>query len=98
MEKLEALEGNLVKEVGNNSEDKNAFVIGGLDEVEVKVRGTLRRNVKTWEEAGAGNFVLSVIKDGFKLNMNQMPEDYEEENNKSFLKEEKFAIEAVMKS
>ena len=98
MEKLEALEGNLVKEVGNNSEDKNAFVIGGLDEVEVKVRGTLRRNVKTWEEAGAGNFVLRVIKDGFKLNMNQMPEDYEEENNKSFLREEKFAIEAVMKS
>ena len=97
MEKLEALEGNLVKEVGNNSEDRNAFDIGGLDEVEVKVRGTLWRNVKAWEEAGAGNFVLSVMKDGFKLNMNQMPEDYEEENNKSFLKEEEFAIEAIMK-
>ena len=39
MEKLEALEGNLVKEVFNNSVDKNAVVIGGVNEVEVKVRG-----------------------------------------------------------
>ena len=37
MEKLEELEGNLVKEVSSNSEVKNDFVIGGLDEVEVKV-------------------------------------------------------------
>ena len=91
MEKLEALEGNLVKEVFNNSMDKNAVIIGGVNELEVKVRGTLRRNVKAWEEAGAGPFALSVIKDGFKLNMNQMPEAYEEENNKSFQKEEEFA-------
>ena len=97
MEKLEALEGNVVKEVFNNSVDKNAVVIGGVNELEVKVRGTLRRNVKAWEEAGAGPFALSVIKDGFKLIMNQMPEAYEEENNKSFQKEEEFAIEAVMK-
>ena len=46
MEKLEVLEGNLVKEVFNNSEDQSAVVIGGVNEVEVKVRGTLRRNVK----------------------------------------------------
>ena len=37
MGKLEELEGNLVKEVSSNSEVKNDFVIGGLDEVEVKV-------------------------------------------------------------
>ena len=43
---MEKLEGNLVKEVFNNSEDQNAIVIGGVKEVEVKVRGTLRRNVK----------------------------------------------------
>ena len=53
MEKLEELEGNLVKEVSSNSEDKNAFGIGGLEEGEVKVRGTLLRNVKAWEDAGA---------------------------------------------
>ena len=46
MEKLEVLEGNVVKEVFNNSVDKNAVVIGGVNELEVKVRGTLRRNVK----------------------------------------------------
>ena len=88
MEKLEKLEGNLVKEVSGNSENKNAFAIGGLDEVEAKVRGTLQRNVKAWEDAGAGPFALSVIKDGFKLNINQMPEAYEEGNNKSFKKDE----------
>ena len=97
MEKLEELEGNLVKEVSSNSEDKNAFGIGGLEEGEVKVRGTLLRNVKAWEDAGAGAFALGVIKDGFKLNMNQMPEAYEEGNNKSFKKDEEFAIEAVRK-
>ena len=41
--------------------------------------------------------MLGVIQDGFKFNMNQMPEDYEEENNKSFFKEEEFAIESIMK-
>ena len=44
LEKLEELEGNLVKEVSSNSEDKNAFGIGGLEEGEVKVRGTLLRS------------------------------------------------------
>ena len=88
----------MVKEVvGESGEGKNVFAIEGLDEVEAKVHGTLRRNVKAWENAGARGFVLGVIQDGFKLNMNQMPEDYEEENNKSFFKEEEFAIEAIMK-
>ena len=34
MDKLEALEGNLVKEAGKSSDGKNVFVIKGLDEVE----------------------------------------------------------------
>ena len=97
MDKLEALEGNLVKEANKCSEVGNVFAIEGLDDVEAKVHGTLWRNVKAWEEAGAGGFVMSVIKDGFKLNINQMPEDYEEKNNKSFLKEEKFAVESITK-
>ena len=47
MEKLEALEGNLVKEVvGESGEGENVFAIEGLDEVEAKVYGTLQRNVE----------------------------------------------------
>ena len=51
MEKLESLEGNLVQEAGKSSEDGKVFNIVGLNEVEAKVHGTLRRNAKAWEEA-----------------------------------------------
>ena len=94
MKKLDILGGNLVLEAGNSGKDGNIF---NLSEVEAKVHGTLRRSVKAWEEAGAGGFVMSVIKEGFKLKMNQMPEEYEEKNNKSFEKEEAFAVESIEK-
>ena len=101
MEKLDILEGNLVLEASKvDSKDSKSGEEGAvfdINVVEAKVHGTLRRNAKAWEEAGAGNFVMSVIKDGFKLNLNQMPEEYEEKNNKSFLKEEVFAVEAIEK-
>ena len=97
MGKLDELEGNLVRDVSSNSQDKNAFDIGGLEDGEVKVRGTLFRNIKAWEDAGAGAFALGVIKEGFKLNVHHMPEAYEEGNNKSFEKDQEFAIEAVRK-
>ena len=57
----------------------------------------MRRHVEAWEEAGAGKFAISVIKDGFKLNMAEMPGDYEERNNKSFREHEAFAVEEVEK-
>ena len=62
-----------------------------------KVRGTLLRHVKAWEDAGAGAFALGVIKEGFKLSMHLVPGAYEEENNKSFEKDREFAIKAVEK-
>ena len=95
--KLDKLEGNLVKEVCSNGQDGSVVDIGGLDGGEVKVRGTLFRHVEAWEDAGAGAFALGVIKEGFKLNMHHMPGAYEEENNKSFEKDQEFAIEAVKK-
>ena len=95
--KLDELEGNLVREVCSNSQDKNAVDIGGLEDGEVKVRGTLFRHVEAWEDAGAGAFALGVIKEGFKLYVHRMPEAYEEGNNKSFEKDQEFAIEAVRK-
>ena len=94
MERLDVLENNLVLEEGSIGED-NKFV--DLTELETKVHGSLRKNVRAWEEAGAGAFVLSVIKEGFKLNMKHYPGEYEEKNNKSFEKDEVFAIEAIEK-
>ena len=73
------------------------FKIAGLEDIEAKVHRTLRRNVGAWEEAGAGKFVLNVIKEGFKLNIKELPGKYEEKNNKSFFKEEEFAQEAIEK-
>ena len=70
--KLDELEGNLVREVCINDQDKNFINIGGLEDEEVKLRGTLFRHVEAWEEAGA--FALGLIKEGFKLNVHHMPE------------------------
>ena len=82
MERLDALENNLALEEGIIGEDNK---IVDLTELETKVNGSLRKNVKAWEEAGAGSFALSVIKESFKLNidMRQLPGNYEEKNNKS---------------
>ena len=93
MKRLDVLENNLVLEEGSIGED-NKFV--DLTELETKVHGSLRKNVRAWEEAGAGAFALSVIKEGFKLNMKQYPVDYEEKNNKSFERDKVFGIEAIM--
>ena len=45
----------------------------------------------------SGEFVVNVIKEGFKLNMMEMPGKYEEKNNQSYMKHKEFANEAVMK-
>ena len=95
MERLDRLEGNLLKMDGELK--KGVIDIGGLDDKEVKVRGTLFRHVEAWQAAGAGAFALGVIKEGFKLDMFKMPGAYEEGNNKSFEKDREFAIEAVRK-
>ena len=94
IERLKALEGDMVEEA---IKDSNVFEILALEDIEKKVHGTLRRHVQAWEEAGAGRFVINVIKEGFKLNMKELPGSYEEKNNKSFDKEDVFGKEAIMK-
>ena len=94
IERLQALEGDLVVEA---AKEDNVFEIVALEDVEKQVHGTLRRHLEAWEEAGAGKFATNVIKEGFKLNMKEVPGAYEEKNNKSFEKDEKFAKEAIMK-
>ena len=97
IERLEAFEGDLVAEVSKAGGDSKAIEIGGTGDIESRVHGTLRRHAEAWEEAGAGGFIMGVIKDGFKLNMKEMPGSYEEKNNKSFVKEQEFAVEAIEK-
>ena len=96
MERLDALENHLSRKEGIFSEGNKRV---DLTKLETKVHGSLKKNVKAWEEAGAGAFALSVIEEGFKLNMNMedYPGDYEEKNNKSFEKNKVFAIEAIDK-
>ena len=97
IEKLEALEGDLVVEAAKGEQDGAVFEIGGAGGIEAQVHGTLRRHAKAWEAAGAGGFVMGVINDGFKLNIKEMPGSYSEKNNKSFEKEKDFAVEAIEK-
>ena len=52
--------------------------------VEGKVATTLWDHVAFWEGIGASDFALSVIKDGYKLNMKEIPEAYSEPNNESY--------------
>ena len=95
MKKLDRLEGDLLE---LNAELRGVVVdMGGLDDKDVKVRGTLFRHVGAWRAAGAGTFALGVIEDGFKLDMFKVPGAYEEGNNKSFEKDREFAVEAVLK-
>ena len=97
IERLGKLEGSL-RILADDEGQENGFIdMGGLEDKEVKVRGTLLRHVKAWEDAGAGRYALGVIRDGFKLGMCHMPDAYEEGNNKSFESDQEFAIEAVQK-
>ena len=92
MEKLEALEGDLVKK---SLREDECFEID--DNIELKVHGTLGRHAKAWEEAGASSFIMNMVKEGFRLNMKEIPGGYKEKNNRSFFREEEFAVETVMK-
>ena len=64
-----------------------------------KVTTTLRDHYSHWKETGASKFSLSVIKEGYKIKLEECPEDlkYEEKNNSSYKKHKEFANEAVAK-
>ena len=55
--------------------------------IKAGVQGRLRRLVKFWKkELHGSEFVLNVIKDGYKILMVSFPEQYYQHNNKSSLK------------
>ena len=64
-----------------------------------KVTMTLKDHYSHWKATGASKFSLSVIKEGYKITLEECPEDlkYEEKNNSSYKKHKVFANEAVAK-
>ena len=64
-----------------------------------RVTTTLRDQYSHGEKTGAPGFSLSVIREGYKIGLEDCPEnlEYEEKNNKSYEKHEAFANEAVPK-
>ena len=74
-------------------------VVELFEEDENAIRGvttTLREQVEHWEKTGASDFSLSVIKEDYKLQLENCPEDvkYEEKNNKSYWDHREFADKA----
>ena len=94
MDKLEQLEGRLVAEA---HEDVEVVELIAEEDLEMQVHGTLREHYGAWVEAGAGSFVLGVIREGFRLNLCEEPGMYEEKNNRSFEQHKEFAVEAIKK-
>ena len=93
LKKLNGFENGLV----NLVEREHVYEVFEEESIESKVHNTLYNHLGAWKEAGAGGFAIGVIENGFKLSLVSTPERYFEKNNKSFLKEEQFAIEAVLK-
>ena len=64
-----------------------------------KVTTTLRDHYSHWKKTEAPGFSLSVIKEGYKITLEDCPKDlkYEEKNNKSYNNHKEFADEVVAK-
>ena len=65
--------------------------------IEAKVHRTLRGNVAFWQQLGALQFTLSVIRNGYILDLLENIGFYEERNNKSYREYKGWANESVQK-
>ena len=57
----------------------------------------MKSHYSAWEHIGAGDFALSVMKNGYIPKLGPMPTFYAEPNNKSYRENVDFANDAVMK-
>ena len=85
--------------MGETKEDDCCEVFSEEAGATRRVTTMLRDHYSHWEKTGVPRFSLSVIKEGYKIKLEDCPGDlkYEEKNNKSYEKHEAFAIEAVAK-
>ena len=83
--------------LGTGEVSRNKDCVGRvLFPAEAGVQGRLKRSVKFWtQELHASEFVLNVIKDGYKILMVSFPERYYEHNNRSSLKYKSFVESAI---
>ena len=62
------------------------------------IKGNLRRHAEFWEkELGANDFILNVIKFGYKIPLRYIPAPTEFKNNLSALKESEFVEDSIKK-
>ena len=93
IESLDKFEGGLVTE----DDDGLAIMYEADSDIESKLTGTLKSHFSAWEHIGAGDFALSVIKNGYIPKLGPMPTFYAEPNNKSYKDNVEFANDAVIK-
>ena len=67
----------------------------GVSEEAKQVIGNLRRNAEAWVEFGASDFILDIIRNGYKIPFIQTPDRAGFKNNKSALRESDFVDKAI---
>ncbi len=93
MEDEEEVDNPLItelSEVQSYSEIDNGAVHAG-----VNVKGRLRRHLDFWKRIGAPEYILSVIRDGYRLPFVQFPPRKDIKNNKSASMHSVFVQEAI---
>ena len=105
---LKSVAGDLAKAKARLDKLEGAISLDGTEEdvcwmydeevgIEARVHRTLRDNVAFWQQTGASQFALSVIRNGYIPYLLENIELYEEGNNKSFREHKGWANEAVEK-
>ena len=77
-----------VQDYTNNNFDSYSDYEIGLTNIYVK--GRLQNSFNFWKNIGASDFILNVIKDGYKIPLKSEPDSVILNNNKSAAKHEKF--------
>ena len=70
-----------------------ADYLEGCDSIIVK--GRLRVNVSFWEAIGASQFILSIIRDGYKIPFYYTPTSVHLQNNNSALSYSDFVVSSI---
>ena len=76
-------------------QDNDACEFDDSSKFEVQVKGNLRKNLHFWRGIGASPFILSFVKEEYKLPFFAFPEPAAFKNNRSALEHEEFVKSAL---